>query len=83
MNQQRTIEERVITIISDELKISEEEIGRQSKLDVDLGADSLDVRSIAMELEEEFSIEEIPEKDEEKFKTVGDIITYIEKIVGE
>lgn len=44
---------------------------------VDLGADSLDAVEIVIGLEDEFSIE-IPDEDAEPWKTVGDIITYIE-----
>jgi acyl carrier protein len=42
----------------------------------DLGADSLDIVELVMELEEEFGVI-IPEHEAEKLKTVGDAIDYI------
>jgi acyl carrier protein len=44
----------------------------------DLGADSLDTVEIIMAIEEAFSLE-IPESEQEKIRTVGDAIAYIEK----
>ena len=43
-----------------------------------LGADSLDTVEIIMAIEEAFSLE-IPESEQEKIRTVGDAISYIEK----
>ena len=44
----------------------------------DLGADSLDVVELVMELEDEFDME-ISDEDAEGMATVGDAVTYIEK----
>lgn len=44
----------------------------------DLGADSLDIVELIMELEEEFGIE-IPDEDAEKIRTVADAVKYIEE----
>ena len=44
----------------------------------DLGADSLDIGEIALELEEEFDIT-IPEENVDQFTTIGDIVTYLEQ----
>jgi acyl carrier protein len=46
----------------------------------DLGADSLDVVEIAMELEDAFQIE-IPDASAEKFVTVGDVVAYLRQWV--
>ena len=43
----------------------------------DIGADSLDIVELVMELEEEFDIQ-IPDDQAEKIKTVGEAIDYIE-----
>ncbi|MED2515870.1 acyl carrier protein, partial [Bacillus thuringiensis] len=43
----------------------------------DLGADSLDVVELVMQLEDEFEME-ISDEDAEKIATVGDAVTYIE-----
>jgi len=44
----------------------------------DIGADSLDVAEIVMQIEEEFDIE-IPDEEVEKLTTVQEIIDYVEK----
>jgi len=43
----------------------------------DIGADSLDVVEVVMQIEEEFDIE-IPDEDTEGLHSVGDIIFYVE-----
>ncbi|MEI8068036.1 MAG: acyl carrier protein [Candidatus Shapirobacteria bacterium] len=72
--------EKVAKIIKDQLSISGEEIKEESNLIEDLAADSLDVVEIIMAIEEDFDIE-IPDKDAEEIKTIGQIIEYIEKKV--
>src|SRR5262249_45341897 len=47
----------------------------------DIGADSLDIVELIMELEEEFDIQ-IPDDQAEKIKTVGEAIDYIEREIG-
>jgi acyl carrier protein len=42
----------------------------------DLGADSLDIVELVMQMEEEFDLD-IPDEDAEKMKTVGDVVKYI------
>ena len=71
------IEEKVIKIIADKLKVSEAEITPEKSFTRDLGADSLDTVELVMEFEESFGIDEIPEAEAEKIKTVGDAIEYI------
>ena len=44
----------------------------------DIGADSLDVVEVIMQIEEEFDIE-IPDEEAEKLSTVQEIIDYVEK----
>lgn len=63
-------------IIADKLGVNEDEITMESAFIDDLGADSLDIVELIMSLEEELEIE-IPDEDAEKFKTVGDVVEYI------
>jgi len=70
-------EDKIKTIIADQLGVKFEEITPGSSFVDDLGADSLDTVELIMALEEEFEID-IPDEDAEKIKTVGDIIKYIE-----
>lgn len=76
-----SIEERVIEIVSENLGISKESVNRQTRFVEDIGADSLDIVELVMELEEEFEIT-IPDEQAEKIKTVGEAIEYIEKEQG-
>ena len=76
----QTIEQRVNTIIVDQLNVNEEQVTAGASFLDDLGADSLDLVELIMAFEEEFKDEidgEIPETDAEKLLTVGDVIKYI------
>ncbi|MDH4227402.1 MAG: acyl carrier protein [Deltaproteobacteria bacterium] len=73
-------ETRVKKIIAEQLNVSEDEVKPGASFMDDLGADSLDIVEMVMALEEEFSVE-IPDEDVEKIKTVGEVVSYIEKKV--
>ena len=45
----------------------------------DLGLDSLDSVEVVMAIEEEFSVE-IPDKDADEIRTVGDAVKYISEL---
>ncbi|MGG3451366.1 MULTISPECIES: acyl carrier protein [Bacillaceae] len=68
--------ERVTKIIVDRLGVEESQVNLDAKFKEDLGADSLDVVELVMELEDEFDVE-ISDDDAEKITTVGDAVTYI------
>jgi acyl carrier protein len=68
--------ERVKSIIVDRLGVEEGEIKLEASFKEDLGADSLDVVELVMELEDEFDME-ISDEDAEKMNTVGDVVNYI------
>ena len=72
-----TVLERVSKVIVDRLGVDESEIKLEASFREDLGADSLDVVELVMELEDEFDME-ISDEDAEKIATVGDAITYIQ-----
>ena len=81
----QTIEQRVKTIIVDQLNVNEEQVTAEASFLDDLGADSLDTVELIMAFEEEFSDEidgEIPESDAEKLQNVGDVIKYITEKAG-
>jgi acyl carrier protein len=71
-------EERVVEIVSENLGVSKESVTRTTRFIEDIGADSLDIVELVMELEEEFEIT-IPDEQAEKIKTVGEAIDYIER----
>lgn len=68
--------ERVTKIVVDRLGVDESEVKLEASFKDDLGADSLDVVELVMELEDEFDIE-ISDEDAEKISTVGDAVNYI------
>jgi len=68
--------ERVTKIIVDRLGVDESEVKLESSFKDDLGADSLDVVELVMELEDEFDME-ISDEEAEKIVTVGDAVNYI------
>lgn len=70
--------EKVINIIVRELNVSKEEIHMDTDLQADLGADSLDAVELMMALEEEFDLQ-IPDEEAQKFRTVKDIVNFLEK----
>ena len=71
-----SIEERVKSIIVEQLGVDEEEVTKEASFIDDLGADSLDTVELVMAFEEEFGIE-IPDEDAEKITKVGDAVSYI------
>jgi len=73
-----TVEERVIDIVCENLGVNKEQVTRQTSFIEDIGADSLDIVELVMELEEEFEIT-IPDDQAEQIKTVGEAIDYIER----
>ena len=68
--------EKVSKIIVDRLGVDESEVTLEASFKDDLGADSLDVVELVMELEDEFGME-ISDDDAENISTVGDAVNYI------
>jgi len=69
--------DRVKKIVIDRLGVDEAEVTPEANFKDDLGADSLDVVELVMELEDEFDLE-ISDEDAEKVTTVGEVVKYIE-----
>lgn len=69
--------EKVKTILSEQFDVEEESITPETSIINDLGADSLDVVDLLMNIEDEFGVE-VPDEDVEKVKTVEDLVSYIE-----
>lgn len=70
--------DQIKEILKDTMDIDESKITLDAKLKEDLELDSLDSVELIMSAEEEFGIE-IPDEDVMNFKTVNDIVNYIEK----
>ena len=73
------IQEKVVKIIVDTLGVKESEVTPEATFTGDLGADSLDTVELVMEFEKAFGIQ-VADEAAENFQTVGDVISYIEKL---
>lgn len=69
--------EKVRAILCDQLDLDEDKVTMDSSLVDDLGADSLDAVDLIMSLEDEFDME-VADEASDNFKTVGDLVRYIE-----
>lgn len=70
------IEEKVISIVSEQMGVDKAEVKRETSFVNDLNADSLDTVELVMEFEDEFEMS-IPDEEAEKIQTVGQAIDYI------
>ncbi|HDQ04465.1 MAG TPA: acyl carrier protein [Deltaproteobacteria bacterium] len=71
-----TLEERVIKVVMEQLDVTKEECVPEASFIDDLGADSLDLVELIMEMEEAFGIE-IADEELEKIRTIKDIIEFL------
>lgn len=74
-------QDRVNTILVNELDVDERELIPLARLFEDLGADDFEMVDIAMALEEEFEIEVIPQKEFNGLETVEDLYQLVERLV--
>lgn len=76
MPEQTTLE-KLSAMIIERFGVDAEKVSRELTFQEDLGADSLDVVELIMEMEDVFSIQ-ISDEDAEKIVTIGDAVDYIE-----
>ena len=76
-----SIEEKVRSIIVDQLGVESDKVTADAKFIEDLGADSLDTVELVMAFEENFDIE-VHDEEAEKLQSVADVVAYIEKVQG-
>ena len=70
--------ERIREIICDQLDLEEDKVTMDFDIMEDFEADSLDVVDLVMSIEDEFGLE-VPDDQIENFRTVGDVVRYIEE----
>ena len=73
-----TLQDKIRSIIASKLGLDENEITPDKNLSNDLGADSLDVVELSMDLEREFNLK-FEDADTEKIQTVEDLYKLIEE----
>lgn len=72
---------KVMEILAEKLDKDAAEILATSKIKEDLGADSLDMVEIIMDIEEAFDIQ-VDDGDAATIVTVQDVVDYIKKVQG-
>ena len=73
-----TLEEKVIKLVMEQLDVTREECVLEASFIDDLGADSLDLVELIMEMEEVFGIE-IADEELEKIRTIKDVIDFLKQ----
>lgn len=70
--------EKLISIVAEQLHVSEDSISPETDFKKDLSADSLDLFELIMALEEEYDVE-IPTEDLEALTTVQSVLDYLKE----
>ena len=70
------VEQKIIKIVAETLKIEEGKISLGSKFADDLGADSLDLVELMMAIEAAFYCD-IPDDEASKIVTISDAVKYV------
>lgn len=73
-----TLEEKVIKLVMEQLDVTKEVCVLEASFIDDLGADSLDLVELIMEMEEVFGVE-IADEELEKIRTIKDVIEFLTK----
>lgn len=76
------IYKRLVNLLAEQFGLEPEEISEDTDLE-ELGADSVDLVELSMNLEEEFGIEEMGEEDIASIHTVGDLVNYLRTQLGQ
>ncbi|HNS56004.1 MAG TPA: acyl carrier protein [Smithellaceae bacterium] len=71
-----TLEEKVIKLVMEQLDVTRDECVLEASFIDDLGADSLDLVELIMEMEEEFDLE-IEDEELEKIRTIKDVVDFL------
>lgn len=71
--------EKIVAMLAEQLGVPRSKITKDSKIVDDLGADSLDVVELLMQLEDETG-KTIPDDAVAEIKTVGDLVEVLEKL---
>jgi acyl carrier protein len=70
--------DEVKKILAKQLRRDPETITLESDIKKDLGADSLDILQLLMRVEDDYGIV-IPDQELAGFKTVGDVVAFLDK----
>ena len=73
--------ETIAEMVADRFNKSVDELTRETEFIADLCADSLDQIELAMDVEEQFELSEVPEEALMKIVTIGDLADYVESVL--
>ena len=73
--------DKVKTLIAEQFGVDESTITPETTFTEDLSADSLDIVELIMTLEQTFNVS-VNDEEVENVKTVGDVVSHIEKLIG-
>ena len=73
--------ETIAEMVADRFNKSVDELTRDTEFIADLCADSLDQIELAMDVEEQFELSEVPEDALMKIVTIGDLVDYVESVL--
>ena len=73
---------KIVKLLSEQFGMEPDEITEETTFE-DLGADSVDLVELSMNLEEEFDIDEMGEEDIASIHNVGDLVNYLQGKLGE
>ena len=73
-----TMYEKVQAILARQLRVDPAIVTPEAQIKKDLGADSLDILQLLMRIEDQYGIT-IPDKALATFRTVGDVVAYLEQ----
>lgn len=74
--EKKEIFEKLRVMLAEQFGVEEEKITEESSFIDDLGADSLDIVELVMNIEEEFDIQ-VEDSDAERITTVKDVVEYL------
>ena len=69
--------DKIIEMICDQFGMTADELSENTSFIEDMGIDSVDVVELVVDLETEFGLDEIPEDELKKMRTIGDLVAYV------
>ena len=69
--------DKIIEMICEQFGMEADELNENTTFIEDMGIDSVDVVELVVELENEFGLDEIPEEELKKLRTIGDLAAYV------
>ena len=69
--------DKIIEMLCEQFGLEASELNESTTFIDDIGIDSVDVVELIVEVEDEFGLDEIPEEELKKLRTIGDLAAYV------